>query len=106
MSIRAYIITRTEQGYDEKYRYTLVAQEKEPLFNVWHHTEVFDLIRTYGFDGTNDDSVGEIEIDDEMWDEVKEEEDFSKFSDEEIKILQKIDSYFKEGNEYLTLLCY
>lgn len=106
MSIRAYIIKRIDQGYDDNYSYTLIAQERVPLFNVWHHSNIFDLITSYGFDGTNDDCVGEIEIDCEMWDEVKNEENFSKFTSEEIDILQKIDTYFKGGNEFLTLECY
>lgn len=107
MSIRAYLITETDEKIIDGKMY--IYEKEELFFNVWHEPRVFDVIAQYGFDGTNDDCLGELEIDWEDWDEFKEsvteghDYDFTK---REKEVLQKIDTLFKEGHEFLRFKLY
>lgn len=105
MSVRAYIVRgRGAINTDGKVIRTVVEDFTE-IFNVWHHTELFDLIRYNGYDCTNDDSCGEIGIEKCEWEDI-EEEDFKKLNDEELEIAKEIDEYFESGEEELILNCY
>lgn len=106
MSIRAYLITETDEKIIDCKKY--VYEKEELFFNVWHESRVFDIIAHYGFDGTNDDCVGELEIHWEEWDGFKEnyKENVAEghdygFSKNEKEVLQRIDALFKEGHEFL-----
>lgn len=112
MSIRAYLITETDEKIIDGKKY--VYEKEELFFNVWHESRVFDVIAQYGFDGTNDDCVGELEIDWEEWNKFKEDhkENIRKkrydyiFSKTEENVLQKIDELFKEGHKLLRFKLY
>lgn len=113
MSVRAYIKEEQNIEYKNGYKEITYRENLIELFNIWHNPEIFEVLCEYGFDGTNQDSVGEIEIDSEQWEELKETEKIfispkfteKKYGKESVKIFKKIDSYLKE-NEYLLLNCY
>ena len=117
MSIRAYIIRETLCGYTEKEinnenlqllevkRY----EDIKPLFNVWHNPDIFSLIAESGYDCTNCDNVGEIGINKDDWDMLKEDgvlKEYIKTHENEKEILQDIDMHFKKGYDDLILNCY
>lgn len=118
MSIRAYIVRETLCGYTEKeinnenHRLLEIKRYEDikPLFNVWHHPDIFSLIAECGYDCTNCDQVGEIGISEDDWDTLKEDgilkEYIANHTEEEKEILQKIDIHFKKGYEDLILNCY
>lgn len=106
MSVRAYIVrsASSEVLEDGKIK-RIQIEDSGCLFNVWHHTELFDVIRYNGWDCTNDDSVGEIGIYLEDWENI-EKDDFKHLSKEELEIAKEIDEYFESGEEVLILNCY
>lgn len=109
MSIRAYIFDENEVDSDkEGFKKYEVYQETEPLFNLWKTTHILDLFRYFGFDGTNEDCVGELEIMDEQLEEFLEnkKENTKNWSDYDLETLEKIINYFKDGYWILRLRCY
>ena len=98
MSIRAYIREEQNVEYKDGYKEITYKERLIELFNVWHNPEIF---------------VGELEIDYEQWEELKENEEIfispkfteQKYGKEGVEVFKKIDSYLKE-NSYLLLNCY
>lgn len=123
MSVRAYIVYTDlyESEYVIKRNFNdeeIHCVEKKtyesvkPLFNVWHHEQVFDLIRENGYDSTDNDSSGEIGIDkDEYYNALEELSLNELYKIIELDngygktILEKIDEWFND-NDFLVLNCY
>ena len=123
MSVRAYIVYTDfnkqeyviKRNFNDEEIHCLEKRTYEsanPLFNVWHHTEMFDLIRENGYDSTNNDASGEIGIDkDEYYNALDElsTDEFKKIIDLDNgygkEILKNIDKWF-EDNDFLVLNCY
>lgn len=105
MSVRAYIKSQEKAIRIDNKIIRLIVEDLNPLFNVWHHTNLFDLIRYAGYDCTNNDSVGCIGCTAEDWEDIKNEDEFTKLTEEEKSIVPEIDKYFKEHYE-LELNCY
>lgn len=107
MSVRAYIVRNEKTIYEDGKVYRLKIEDTTELFNIWHNTEIFDLIRYGGYDCTNDDSCGEIGITCDEWEEIKEEGKLNLFKEkEELEIIKDIEEYFESGEEVLVLNCY
>lgn len=99
MSVRAYRLLRETVERNGKV-YVAKMREETETFNVWHHDRIFWLIADYGYDYTNEDCCGEIGIELEDWQEMKDRGDLEKFDDkEEIEILQEIDNILKQEGE-------
>ena len=109
MSVRAYIFEEKQVKSDKNdcYKYEIY-QEKDPMFNVWRQTHLLDLFFAFGFDGTNNDCVGELELTDEGLEEfLKDKEKNTKhWTDYDLEILDKIIDYFKDNNWILRLRTY
>lgn len=106
MSVRAYkVIESSDEILENGNIKRIQVEENNCLFNVWHHTNLFDIIRYNGWDCTNDDSVGEIGICVEDWENI-EKEDFKSLNEIELEIKKEIDEYFNSGEEILILNCY
>ena len=106
MSIRAYLIERNEIDSDkEGYQKFELYRKKEPFFNVWHSNELIDIFRWYGYDGSNEDCVGDFELTDEQFEDFMKdlEENTKNWSDYDLEILEKIKEYFNEGHWLLQL---
>lgn len=110
MSVRAYLYERNEIDSDiEGFKKYITYIEQEPFFNLWGQDRLFeDLFVNYGFDGTNNDCVGQLELTDEQFAEFCNNKNryLNKWSDYDLEILNKIKKYFDEGNWLLQLECY
>jgi len=110
MSIRAYLVNEDIKIIDGK-RY--VHEDLEYLWNNWGESEVWDALYNYINDMTNDDCIGTIELVSDSWEELKK--DYIKYSkqnkedrlyktiNKHKEIFQKLDEYFKEGNQWATI---
>ena len=117
MSVRAYIArekliwVNEERGffqYDNngenltKYVHT----DYEFVLNIWHQDKLLDMMFAYGAeDYTNNDFIGEIEMGEEEFESMLENEK-REWSQEDWDSLCKIIKYFKEGHDWITLTCY
>lgn len=110
MSIRAYLSERNEIDSDrENFSKYITYIEREPFFNLWKQDKLFeDLFMYYGFDGTNNDCVGQLELTDEQFEEFwnNKHKYLNKWSGYDLEILDKIKKYFDDGNWLLQLECY
>lgn len=123
MSVRAYIVfEKTEREYvtkkfeecDKPIQCLKITRYETtyPLFNVWRHTEIFDLIRYNGYDATDNNCCGEIGIDADEFktaiDELSKAE-FERIIDADngygSKVINKLYMWF-ERNDYIVLNCY
>ncbi len=75
--------------------------EKTPTFNITHHENIFKIFQEYGVDCTNEDCIGQIEIDNLDFENYMDEFDFT---DEERNILKKIKKDLIIDN-YLSFEC-
>ena len=105
MSVKAYISNQIKTIRVEDKIIRIIVEEQKELFDVWHHNNLFDLIRYIGYDCTNNESIGIIGCTSESWEEIKKEKEFSKLTIEEQMIVPEIDEYFKDNYE-LELNCY
>lgn len=110
MSIRAYLVNEDVKIIDGK-RY--VHEDLEYLWNNWGESEIWDALYDYINDMTNDDCVGIIELVSDSWEELKEdyikcseqnkENRFCKTINKHKEVFQKLDEYFKKGNQWATI---
>lgn len=109
MSIRAYICERNQvdSERDDSWKYEEYIL-KECLFNLWRNPNIFDLFINFGFDGTNGDCVGQLELTDEQFEDFvkNKKENTKQWNNSDLQILKKIERYFKEGNWLLQLECF
>ena len=109
MSIRAYIIKRKKVESDkndcDKF---IVYRERTELFNVWKTTHLIDLFRWFGYDGSNEDCVGDFELTDEQFEMFMEdyEENTKNWTEYDLEVLEKIKKFFANGNWLLQLECF
>lgn len=109
MSVRAYICERSKVKSDkEDYDKFIIYREKEPFFNVWRTTNLIDLFRYFGYDGSNEDCVGDFELTDEQFEDFMNdfEENTKNWSDYDLEIVYKIKEYFENDRWLLELECY
>ena len=109
MSIRAYLIERKRVDSDkENYDKIVTYRHRTPFFNVWRTTNLIDIFQLYGFDGTNNDCIGEFELSDDQFEEFLKDFDDNtrRWSEYDFEILEKIKNYFNEGHWLLTLETY
>lgn len=108
MSIRAYIFTRKEIESDkEGFRKYEIYEDTDEFFNLTHTTYIIDLFRYFGYDSTNNDLIGQLELTIEGLEDFlnDSEENTKNWTDYDMEVLHKIIKYF-EINDILNLECY
>lgn len=75
--------------------------EKTPTFNISRHNNIFKIFQEFGVDCTNEDCVGQIEIDNGDFEEKINKFDFTN---EEKNILKIIKKDLIENN-YISFEC-
>lgn len=123
MSVRAYIVYTELSEVNFVVKRNALDQElhcveriqyedDSPLFNIWRHGEIFDLIRYNGYDATDNNGCGEIGIDANEFKEALQELNTYEFK----KLLNIDDGYgftiinklymYLEDNDFIVLNCY
>lgn len=105
MSIRGYLVKDHKINISKETRVITIIEDRNPIINVWRHTNIFDIIRLNGYDCTSQDSVGEIGCDREDWYNAINGREGRNLSEEEKQIVKEINKYF-EKNTYITINCY
>lgn len=84
---------------------------KDVLFDTEQCENVLGVFYDYGYGCLDENQTGRIELDREQFDEFKD--DFEEsweikhcFSNDEIKVLQNIDTLFQYGLNRLICICY
>lgn len=108
MTVSAYIVEK-EYYYDSKTKKMWICKNIiEELFNVTRNPNVFNVIAIWGDDCTNNDCCGEMTLDREQWDKIKDEysidKKLNKVINDNKEIFIKIDEYLY-WNEILELDC-
>lgn len=107
MSVRAYLIERVRVDSDkEGYDKTILYRSQTPFFNVWKTNNLIDIFRWFGYDGSNEDCVGNFELTDEGFEDFMNdyEENTKNWSEYDLSVLEKIKNYFEKGDSWLLEL--
>ena len=107
MSICAYLMERNEvdSERDDYWKYEEYVS-KDVFFEYYCTKDLLDVFRFHGYDGTDYNLVGTLELTDEQFEEFTETYednsgyDFNKY---DVEILVKIEKYFEDGNWLLQL---
>lgn len=84
-----------------------IKYDKEEIFSLNHDEKFFNLIRKYGNDETNEESLGIMEISFEDWESMKDNENLLEFKE----IVKEIDNLFYRRDkefrmQYVRFLCF
>lgn len=109
MSVRAYLVHEDVKIIDDK---KYVHEDHEYLWNNWSDNEIFDALWPFMNDMTNDDCIGTIEIVEDVWNKFKQE--YESLTDKRLNeivdchkdVFQRIDTEFKNGNDYIKITLY
>lgn len=108
MSIRAYLFTRKQIKSDkEGFKKYEIYEATNEFFNLTHTTFLINLFKIFGYDNTNHDLIGQLELTIEgLEDFLHESAEITKnWTDYDMEVLHKIIKYF-ENNDILNLECY
>lgn len=109
MSVRAYLIERNEVDCNRPgFQKFEIYRDCTPFFNIWRSNNLIDIFRYFGYDGSNEDCVGDFELTDDQFECFMEdfEENTKNWSEYDLEIVKKIKKYFDEGNWLLQLEAY
>ena len=90
MSVRAYILRKVNVDFTDEHIIFERVLDREPLFNVWHNPDIFEIFMRYGDDFSNNDAIGEIRLSRKDWMNFKVNFKNEGWTKEEIDILTQI----------------
>ena len=90
MSVRAYILRKVNVDFTDEHIIFERVLDREPLFNVWHNPDIFEIFRRYGDDFSNNDAIGEIRLSRKDWMNFKVNFKNEGWTKEELDILTQI----------------
>ena len=115
MSVRAYLVVNEDIKVIDGKKY--VHEEEEYLWSNWSESgaDIWNILFDKMIDYTNEDCCGFIEINEDAWEDLKEDyatrnskygKKVYKVVNENKEVFMKMDSRFKSGVDYIKINLY